>query len=387
MAEQHRVAALCAFVGQLKELYDLAGSPTLAHLRKLSRTAGCDPGALRELAESTTHDVLTGNRKKVPEWPWVISFVTACTLAAEQTRLDVSAMGDTQAWYQRWRAAKEARPDPPGPPAAPRTSEPAPLPAAGAAPKPSVTGDDDNVAAGPLAGVPSIPRPGAEPPPALPFASPVATAAARRPAADLAGRAAVPESAAACEPPLPDETQYLLRVYGRTGARLLRHSDPGDGQDCMRLAVVALLRGWPQEGRQWLRRAGDAGHAEAVSVFNHPEQTRAAAELACGYGRHYQRAGPAKLSVAMFFYRLAGDAGHAEAAYRLAEIHQDKGEDWAADNWFNRAAILDPPKATAWFDDVFRQLLQPPRNTGGALAIGPIELTEVPETAEPPPAD
>ncbi|MEV4249336.1 hypothetical protein AB0J63_38715 [Streptosporangium canum] len=287
MVEQHRAAALRAFVDQLNELRDLAGEPSLSDLRKLSKPV-IDGGAglPRELTESTTHDILAGKRKRVPDWAWVVSFVAACRMAAEQTGLDVRALGEVAVWNQRWREARAARPDPP-------TIRAATAPSA-----------DQQPVADPV-------------PPPAPAARPVIRI----------------EFA-----PLPEETQRLLQIYGRTGTRLLRQLHDGDGPGYMRLAVIALLKGWPDEARQWLRRAGDAGQVDAPKLFNDSHRLRAAAQHAYSYARHEQDQRPKKPSVAMFLYRLAADHGHAGAAYQLALIHQDKEEDGAAASLFGRAA-------------------------------------------------
>lgn len=369
MAHSHHVATLRAFIAQLNELRELAGSPTLSDLRRISRPSGKNPGLARELTESTTHDILSGKRKRVPGWPWVSSFVAACTIAAERTGLDVSVLGNTDAWHRRWRAAHPGNPahgDPADPAdlGAPESRRPTPVEALSPLPQ----------------DVPSPFTPPTTPPP--PAVRPQGEPREQRPA--LPRRTRQRSDASTGEPPLPEATQHLLEVYGRTGARLFHHSDAGNGDDCMRLAVIALLKGWPEEGRQWLRRAGDAGHADAPALFNDPQQLRAAAELAYRYGRHYQRAGPEHLSVAMFFYRLAGTHGQAEAAYRLAMIHQSKGEDWAAASWFSRADNNGHPKAARKFDGASEQLTQAPWNTDGALPIG---LIDAPEPAEPPTGD
>ncbi|MEV0593203.1 hypothetical protein [Nonomuraea cavernae] len=274
MAEQLRVAALCAFVNQLNELLTLAGSPPLSELRKISRCGK------RDLAESTTHDILTGKRKKVPDWAWVYSFVTACRTAAEETGLDVGDLGDPKAWNERWLAARETQPNPPD------ASDPEERPENGDVP-----------------------------------------------------------------PPLPSNREHELRVYGRTGTRLLRECEVGDGRDCLRLAVIALLRGWPDEARQWLRRAGEAGHRDVPELVGQPGR-RQAAELAYVYGCDYRWR---QLSVAMFFFRLSGVNGHAEAAYQLARAHQLKGEHRAATNWFHRADANGHPQAAAELDGSWRR--------------------------------
>ncbi|MEV4381088.1 hypothetical protein [Streptosporangium sp. NPDC049644] len=367
MAEQHRVAALCAFVDQLNELRGLAGSPPLSRLHTLSmRIPENNEG--RGLAPSTTHDILTGKRKRAPAWAWVASFVAACTTAAKQTGLDVQAMGDTQTWYQSWRAAHDARSDPPAVPTEPATPA---LTTPSAGPAPAVFAASPSPAQRPEAEqAPSTPAPPARP---------------------TSGRAPHRSSTTIVFAPLPAARQRLLRIYGRTGTRLLNRSEAGNGDDCMRLAVIALLKGWPQEARQWLRQAGDAGHPAAPGLFDDPDRLQVAAELAYHYGHRYQCSDPNKLSVAMFLYRLASDHGHAEAAYRLARIHRAKDEDWAAASLFSRAADNGHPEAAAEFDGASEQLTQPPWNAEGALPIGLIEeqepATEPPSPAGDPPAE
>jgi TPR repeat protein len=170
-------------------------------------------------------------------------------------------------------------------------------------------------------------------------------------------------------PPHSEATQLLLQIYGRTGVRLLRRSDARNGRDCMRLAVIALLKGWPDEARRWLHCAGDAGHGDAITLLYDPHWKREAAELAYHYGCEYQRADPRQLSVAIFFYRLAGDHGHPEAAYRLALAHQRKEEDWAAAMWFGRAATNGHPTAATEFHDASEHLIQAPWDADGILPI------------------
>ncbi|MFI6513825.1 hypothetical protein ACIBCT_40025 [Streptosporangium sp. NPDC050855] len=304
MVEQHRGAALRAFVDQLNELHERAGSPALAHLDAISKRI-CEDDQDRTLPTSTTHDILRGKRKRAPSWAWVSCFVAACTIAADRTGLDVRGMGDMDAWAQRWRTARgtrEARPASPATPPRPITTQAAsPAPVPHLAQQPALAPLTPTPA--PLTPAPVMPSP----------ALSVREGAPRRPATPVVFA------------PLPEDRQRLLEIYGRTGTRLLEHSQEDNGEDCMRLAVIALLRGWPPEALHWLRRASDAGQSDAAGLFNDPHRLQVAAELACRYGRHYQ-CFPTKLSLAMFFYRLAADHGHAEAAYRLAGIHRAKEE-------------------------------------------------------------
>ncbi|MEU8041073.1 hypothetical protein [Streptosporangium sp. NPDC049078] len=307
MVEEHRDAALRAFVDQLNELRDLAGSPALSRLRTISKLISEDSKD-RILATSTTHDILSGKRKHAPSWEWVSCFVAACTMAADRTGLDVRRMGDLQVWHQRWLTARDAQPDPPAPPRRPITAQAAP---------------------------PEPVRPLRQRPASTPVVSPPAP-----PVRADVPRPATPTGSA----PLPEERQRLLEIYGRIGTRLLEHSQDGSVEDCMRLAVIALLRGWPPEALHWLRRASDAGQTDAAGLFNHPHRLQVAAELACRYGRHYQ-CFPSKLSVATFFYRLAANHGHAEAAYRLSMIRQTKEEERTANSSMD-PVVTDEPSPT-----------------------------------------
>ncbi len=345
MAEQPSVAALSAFVNQLNDMVKLAGSPSLSDLRKMSQSGR------RVLAESTTHDILTGKRKRVPEWAWVSSFVAACKLAAEQTGLDAHALGDTQTWHQRWLVAREAQPDPSDtspatPPTRPAEAQPILTPAPPPSLPPSSLPPPPLLPPSSLLPSPSLPTPPPSPPtPPWPSRRLTAPVVINKPET---GNASTP----------PTERERQLQVYGRIGTRLLHQGHPGDGPQCMRLAVITLLKGWPEVARHWLRRASDAGHCEAPELFNHPQRQQAAAELAYGYGCHYQSAQLGQLSFAMFFFRLAGDNGHAEAAYQLALAHRGKGEHWAAAAWFRRAALNGHPRAATEFDDASEHFSQ-----------------------------
>ncbi|MEV5497643.1 hypothetical protein AB0M50_19825 [Nonomuraea fuscirosea] len=286
MAEQPRDATLCTLVDQLNELVTLAGSPSLSDLRKFSRNSS------RELAESTTHDILAGKRKRAPEWPWVFSFITACRTAAEQTGLDIQPLSDVKAWHDLWRAARDNHPAP---------ARPAP------------------------------------------------------PANDEQEQKETPPSSSPSPSPAPSR-EYLLRVFGRSGIRVLFASDARNAQDCMRLAVIALLRDWPEDARPWLRRAEEAGHPQATELLNRPKHRELAAHLAYQYGQDFQQQRPGHLSMAMFFYRLAGDSGHTEAAYQLGCAHRSRGEPWVAAGWFRRAALDGHPAAIAEFTGAADQL-------------------------------
>ncbi|MBN6050994.1 hypothetical protein JYK22_03520, partial [Nonomuraea sp. RK-328] len=294
-----------------------------------------------ELRKSTVSDVLTGKRKRVPKWTFVHSFVTTCAMAAEQGGLDVWGMGDIQAWYACWRAAHDA---------------------AALTPVPALSGATA-LAVAPPAPVLAL-RPVAEFAPAVGAERAVSPADADsgvlpwRPRRTTPGDAAEqpeppePSPDEGVEPvePVSEEERELLRVYGRTGLRLLRGSDPADGRDCMRLAVVTLLRNHQDVARDWLRRAGDAGRHEATELFNDPRPEERAAGHAYLHGIGYQEAEPPRLSYAMFFFRLAAARGHAGAAFRLAKAHRANRDDWTAEQWLRRAAEGGDPLAASVLD-------------------------------------
>jgi hypothetical protein len=323
MTEEARVAACRAFLAQLKMLHDQAGSPTMSELQKLSGGGGDNGRQHRLLARSTTHDILTGRRKKVPSWPWVASFVTACHAAAEQTGLPTENMGTLTDWLARWCAARA------GQSAAALGGEPLEEPTPPAPPAPTPLADDE-------------PAPPVE------------------------------------DPRQPDEhAQHLLKVYGRTGVRLMRDR-PFDIGVGVSLAVTALLRGHAHEGDQRLMEAAQAGHGDALELLSHPRRHQMAADYAYRCGRSHQHAD--RVEVAMFFYRLAADRGrHPEAAYRLALIHQDKGEGWSAAYWFRIAAARGHHLATAAFDGISEQLSH--AHSGETWTL-PADMAD---SAQPPP--
>lgn len=371
MADTQRIAARRAFVGQLNELRELAGSPTLSQLRKLSQRA---ENQHRLLAESTTHDILTGKRERLPEWPWVASFVVACHTAAAVTGLDTEALGSLQEWLTRWRAALPSQrvrgTDTSGgdrPPAVPAPSAPADAavpadaravsadvtPGTPAAPA-VLTATGSAVPATPVVWTeaagsrldrvhvpadPPAPGPGPAPaPPVPPSAPPLTYPPARTP------------------PPMSPLMRRYLTAYGRTGARLLRHAEAGDARSCFLLGIVNLLKEQPFEARQWLWRADKAGHPDALELSAHPSARRQAAKAAYRYGRGYEAEGTDKVGIAMFFYQLASDCDHAEATYQLGSIFYRKGETWQAATCFSRAACQGHPQAATEFNNISEQL-------------------------------
>jgi hypothetical protein len=260
MRDADSAAALRNFVEQLNELYQRAGPPKLSRLRQLSEQVVVRQGVtgLRVLAESTTSDILSGKRTRFPDWPWVASFVTACWMAATETAIDPGHLGSVEEWRIRYRKARSAAGDP-------------------------VTGEP------PAAATPSASAP------------PAATALEERASMRPAESAVSGEPSGALTPAM-----RLLTNYKRTGGRLLRHAEAGDAEAAFRLAVLLLCGDRPLEATEWLRRAGRAGHADALDLLHHPRQRAVAARHAYRIGRDYETAG--NLPAALAFLEQAADA-------------------------------------------------------------------------------
>jgi hypothetical protein len=97
------------FARELGKLHQQAGRPSYATLERLSK---------HYLKRATVSDVLNGNRVRVPDWPFVSSFVSACRAAAEESRLDPTVLGSIEAWKDRWDDATRPPADEPVPAAA-----------------------------------------------------------------------------------------------------------------------------------------------------------------------------------------------------------------------------------------------------------------------------
>jgi tetratricopeptide (TPR) repeat protein len=100
--------ALTRFVGELRRLRELAGSPSLNQLVALTREQP------HPLPRSTISDKL--NARSLPEWEFVVSFVTACTAHAARTGRPLPAeLTDLGQWdaahWELLRAADSARAD------------------------------------------------------------------------------------------------------------------------------------------------------------------------------------------------------------------------------------------------------------------------------------
>jgi hypothetical protein len=247
-------AAHRAFLNQLQELREHAGNPPLSHLDKLSRQPLPNGKKRRVLASSTTQEILNGKRRRLPSWAWMVSYVVTCHEAAEEGHLDIGPV-DLEDWKSRWRHARNA-------------DEAATTP--------------DN-------------RPGTD----SPWGGPAATARTEQLTAE--------------------ETIRCYRdTHGRVGAHLARLATNGDADACFQLALLTLLRGWVHDGTIWLRRAVDAGHADAIVLQDSRDLRTEAAAFAYRHGCKLEA--DDKTSIASFFYRLAAETGHPQAIEKLARM-------------------------------------------------------------------
>ena len=84
------------FVHDLIQLRQRAGRPSYSTLERLSR---------HQLKRATVSDVLNGNRVNLPDWRFVVTFVTACRAAAEESGLDANDLGTVADWKRHWDGA------------------------------------------------------------------------------------------------------------------------------------------------------------------------------------------------------------------------------------------------------------------------------------------
>ncbi|MEU8364938.1 hypothetical protein AB0C27_53885 [Nonomuraea sp. NPDC048882] len=250
---QQQSASHRAFIHQLNELRDQAGKPPLSQLRKLSRKPLPNGREGRELAASTTQEVLSGKRRRLPPWSWVASYVAACHEAARDGSLDLGPM-DMEIWRTRLLHARHGdRP---------------------------VTASDDRAAVLPA------------------LAGPATMLSADRLTAE-------------------EITQCYLDVHGRIAARLTRMALNGDAEACFHLALFTLLRGWGHDGMGWLRRAVDAGHEAARALQDADDLRLQAADVAYQHGCALEAGGATRASIARCFYQLAAETGHPEAIAKI----------------------------------------------------------------------
>jgi hypothetical protein len=122
--------ALRDFIDELNAAWEAAGPPSYARLEKLSIAFSSSEQAgslrLRVLAASTTHEILRGKRRSLPEWGWVVSFVNVLRVAAIENGLNADVVGTIAEWkakHQQARLVIRAAGPPPDPPAPDRDQE------------------------------------------------------------------------------------------------------------------------------------------------------------------------------------------------------------------------------------------------------------------------
>jgi hypothetical protein len=124
--EDRARAALQNFIAKLNEAWEAAGPPSYSRLEKLSEHFGASEQSrglrVRVLAASTTHDILTGKRRSLPEWSWVVSFVNVLRIAAVENALDPDAVGTVEDWKSRHQTARATMREAQSDPDPPRTS-------------------------------------------------------------------------------------------------------------------------------------------------------------------------------------------------------------------------------------------------------------------------
>ncbi len=108
MSDADRAPALRAFIADLNTAWKTAGPPSYTDLRKLSRqvrqsTHGA--GLRVELAESTTQEILSGQRRGLPKWQWVASFLAVLRVAAAESDVNPDSLGTLEYWKARHEAA------------------------------------------------------------------------------------------------------------------------------------------------------------------------------------------------------------------------------------------------------------------------------------------
>jgi hypothetical protein len=89
------------FAEELGRFRFLAGKPTYKDLEELSKKHP----ALRPLHHSTVHDVLECKYRRIPDWEWVLSFVTICRMYAEKRHARLDQLADVNEWNRRWYLA------------------------------------------------------------------------------------------------------------------------------------------------------------------------------------------------------------------------------------------------------------------------------------------
>jgi hypothetical protein len=373
------------FINELRAAFERAGPPTYARLETLSnRLHNPDPAAgprVLVLPHSTTHDILTRRREKLPSWPWVASFISVLCAAAVENGLGPDVVGTMAGWHTRYREARAAvqQASSPEPPLAAPTS-----PSAAGAQADHISHDnDDPLSASGIASYgESLPAIDGDGPPAVeqhPGAVDDTTAPPGRhrygggtrhgaPAGSLTGSTWDGDDSGLGDPgepgdagdrgedapstvPPPERTimwRRYVETYGRTGMRLLRHAEADKGKEvgvpAYRLATLLACEQRRLEAGYWMERAAQSGNDEArrlaadwmPAADGGPPAYWRPTDAAYEIGLHYEVAGQ-PFSAVVFFDRAACN-GHSDAAYRAGLHRMQIGRYWDAMLWFNRAA-------------------------------------------------
>jgi hypothetical protein len=108
--DNRAIVALRNFIAELNAAWEAAGPPSYARLEKLSLDFSSSEQAgglrLRVLAASTTHEILRGKRRSLPEWAWVVSFINVLRVAAVENGLDPDVVGTIAEWKAKHQVAR-----------------------------------------------------------------------------------------------------------------------------------------------------------------------------------------------------------------------------------------------------------------------------------------
>lgn len=112
MSDDDRAPALKHFIAELNGIWRAAGPPSYAEFEAISRkfTQPVQPSGLRvmTLPHATTQGILTGQRRTLPKWPWVASFVTVLRAVAARNGINPESLGTLADWKAKHMAADES---------------------------------------------------------------------------------------------------------------------------------------------------------------------------------------------------------------------------------------------------------------------------------------
>jgi hypothetical protein len=117
MADDGNKADLDSFIADLKRAWRAVGGPSYAQLEYLSaqvlRQRRSEGVRFMVLAPSTTSEILSGRRKQVLKWPWVLTFLTVLQVAARRGGIDTAVVGTIDEWKRKHEAVLAAGQAPP----------------------------------------------------------------------------------------------------------------------------------------------------------------------------------------------------------------------------------------------------------------------------------